>query len=997
MPSPGDTAYPTLKETYTPHELSTHFTPTHEETMLARRLARSPASQLAFLILLKTFQRLGYFVMLRDVPTVIGEFVAQRLGFLLVPTNLERYDSSGARARHMNLIRVREGITAIGDGGHAAIASSVRQAAQNREDLVDLINHAVETLVRHRYELPGFTVMVRAARRGRSEVNQTLYTQTHQALGERGRAKLERLWKEPGQSPGTTLWQDIKKDPGKATLTQLRTFITHWHWLTSLKPDVDLKDVLREVKRRKFADEAKWMDAARMAALRPERRMTLAACLLEIQTAKVLDDLTTMFVRRMGKIHEKASEALETHRAKQQKQTDGLVSILKEVVAAYRSEGNVPERFTAIERVIGDRSDLLLEQCEAHEALADDNYALFLWRCYASHRKTLFDLWQVLPVYATSQDTQVMDALAFVLEHQHSLKEWLPVNVADTARLNLSWVPEKFWKLVTGEAKRTPYPQHVNRRHFEVCVFSQLRRELKAGDACVQGSLEYADYREQLISEEEYQAEIGAYAAELGLPTDPKAFVAHVRSLLEDAARHADASFPDNDSVSWEGGKLVAKRAGRTPLPSRFKAHEATIKAGLDPTLVLDALVDSDALINWTRFFGPLSGLESKLDDARKRYLTAVFCYGCNVGPSETARSLAGTDRRQIAWVNYHHITEESLDRAINEVINAYNRFALPKFWGTGKTASADGKKWSLYEQNLLSEYHVRYGGYGALGYYRVSDMYIALFSHFISCGVWEAVYILDGMFKKESEIQPDTLYADTQGQSTPVFGLAFLLGIDLLPRIRSWQELTFFRPDKWAHYQHIDGLFTEVINWQPIETHLHDSLRVALSIQLGRISPSTILKRLGTYSRKNRLYFAMRELGRVMRTVFLLRYMSDPELQRAIQVAINKSEQFHRFLNWVAFGSEVISVNDRDEARKRVKYQHLVANCLIFDNVLALTRVIRRLQETGAAIPEDVLAHLSPYLTEHVNRYGSYTLNLDREPPEPEYDLAFKTSLAAD
>ena len=73
-------------------------------------------------------------------------------------------------------------------------------------------------------------------------------------------------------------------------------------------------------------------------------------------------------------------------------------------------------------------------------------------------------------------------------------------------------------------------------------------------------------------------------------------------------------------------------------------------------------------------------------------------------------------------------------------VINAYNRFALPKYWGSGKRASADGTKCSLYDQNLLSEYHVRYGGYGGIGYYHVPDMYIALFGHFIPCGVHEAV-----------------------------------------------------------------------------------------------------------------------------------------------------------------------------------------------------------------------------------------------------------------
>jgi len=94
-----------------------------------------------------------------------------------------------------------------------------------------------------------------------------------------------------------------------------------------------------------------------------------------------------------------------------------------------------------------------------------------------------------------------------------------------------------------------------------------------------------------------------------------------------------------------------------------------------------------------------------------------------------------------VAWLNLHHVTEERLDKAIFKVVNAFNRFSLPQFWGTGKSASADGTKWNVYEQNLLSEYHLRYGGYGGIGYYHVSDMYIALFSHFIPCGVYEAVY----------------------------------------------------------------------------------------------------------------------------------------------------------------------------------------------------------------------------------------------------------------
>jgi TnpA family transposase len=229
----------------------------------------------------------------------------------------------------------------------------------------------------------------------------------------------------------------------------------------------------------------------------------------------------------------------------------------------------------------------------------------------------------------------------------------------------------------------------------------------------------------------------------------------------------------------------------------------------------------------------------------------------------------------------------------------------LPRYWGSGKSASADGTKWNVFEQNLLSEYHIRYGGYGGIGYYHVSDKYIALFSHFIPCGVYEAVYILDGLIYNQSDIQPDTLHGDTQAQSTPVFALAHLLGINLMPRIRNIKDLVFFRGDRGDHFEHIGSLFRGNIDWSLIARHLKDMLRVVISIKAGKIAPSTILRRLGTASRKNRLYYAFRELGRAVRTMFLLKYINDAELRKTINAATNKSEEFNDFVKWLFFGGE--------------------------------------------------------------------------------------------
>jgi TnpA family transposase len=89
----------------------------------------------------------------------------------------------------------------------------------------------------------------------------------------------------------------------------------------------------------------------------------------------------------------------------------------------------------------------------------------------------------------------------------------------------------------------------------------------------------------------------------------------------------------------------------------------------------------------------------------------------------------------------------------------------LPLCWGSGESAAADGSLIETYEENLFAAHHVRYGRRGGIAYRHVADTYIALFSHFIPCGVHEAIYILDGLLKNTSDVQPRRLHADTHGR----------------------------------------------------------------------------------------------------------------------------------------------------------------------------------------------------------------------------------------
>jgi len=325
-------------------------------------------------------------------------------------------------------------------------------------------------------------------------------------------------------------------------------------------------------------------------------------------------------------------------------------------------------------------------------------------------------------------------------------------------------------------------------------------------------------------------------------------------------------------------------------------------------TDIVSVITDVEKWLKLSRYVKPISGYESKVDDQSLRFSATSFADGCNVGPVQTERCLLMKySRKQIAWMFNHQITRHRLTKISEFVIKEYQKFELPYQWGKGDSASVDGTYRDMYTNNLLAAHHIRYGKYGGIGCYHVSDQYIALFENLIPCGVYEATHIFDGIFENTEEIRPHIIHGDTHAQNEVIFGFSYLLAISLMPRIRSFKHLKFYKPANLGtdNYHHIQEIFTSSEPaWGLIEIHYHDMLRVVMSIRSGKIKASTILKKLCSRSRKNKLHSAFRELGRVVRTIFLLEYISNLELRRKIQTATCKSEEFNDFIDWVAFGN---------------------------------------------------------------------------------------------
>ncbi|AOL17989.1 transposase [Xanthomonas axonopodis pv. khayae] len=124
-------------------------------------------------------------------------------------------------------------------------------------------------------------------------------------------------------------------------------------------------------------------------------------------------------------------------------------------------------------------------------------------------------------------------------------------------------------------------------------------------------------------------------------------------------------------------------------------------------------------------------------------------------------------------------------------------------------------------------------------------------------------------------------------------------------------------------------------------------------------------------------------------RPLFLLQYISDRELREQITASTNKIDACNGFAKHFFFGGEgVIADNDHLEQEKAVKYNDLVANAVIFHNVVEQTRIIKSLIRAGWKVSREVIAVLGPYVTSHVKRFGDYLIDVEAIPEPYEIEL---------
>ncbi|MGM9440424.1 Tn3 family transposase [Streptomyces murinus] len=1055
MTSIERTAYPRFKRLITAHELHLFFAPTREEAAWVAERMDSDGHQLALLLALKSYQRMGRFPKPDEYPEMVVDFVRRTVE---LPEGTKPSWVTGRTAeRQRTEVRRWVGATYDQAGARRIAEASIRQEAAAKNRPADLINIALEKVVGAGLELPAFSTLDAMASAVRKEVNASICTGIHDSMSAVERAGLLRLLEER-DADGTTQYNRLKKFAQSPTWSHFKRLIAQLDWLDALGDTQVWTEGVAPRKVTDFAGEAEAADASELKAYVPVKRVALMACLAHKARMRVRDELALMFCKRVGAKTKKAKEELEALRLAERELTETLIGNYRTVLGhlddggpaqealakaaamtaeaaralqgldeqapveevARRLEGKVSPAVLAFLKAMTVQAGGLgtvtqavegfggfaqqYEQIEKVSAHHGNFWEVLLYGQIGRDRALMFDLSGKLEFAATSEDRTVLDALAHARRHQAARGEYISALREDGRVVDISFATQNWQKAVVDRTR----PGQFVRRHFEAMVFTYLAEELRTGDVAVVGSEEYGDWSKQLLAWEAVEEKLPSYLVEIGLAEnedeaaafDAVSFRRQLEDRLRAAAAAADAGYPDNESLVIDPSTGIPslkqhRSEGQRPSAKRL---EQEIKARMPERTLIGICARTAYWVEWWRRFGPPSGNDPKLADPFGRYVLCTFVKGTNMGPYEAARHIPGVSGHELAYVANRHFSLVLLNEAIADLVNAHGRLDISQAWGDGTAVAADGTHMDTYLDNLLAETSVRYGKPGGIAYHHISDTYIALFTHFIPCGVWEAVYIIEGLLKNASEVKPTTVHADTQGQSLPVFTLAHLLGFDLMPRIRNWKGLTFYRPSKTTEYVHIDALFGEagknVIDWALIESQFRHLMRVAVSVREGVISSATLLKRLRSGSHKNATYTAFREVGRVIRTVQLLRYLTDAPLRRRVTAATNKVESFNQFSQWVGFGNRgVIADNDPVEQEKAMKFNALLTNAVIFHNALDIAEIVRQLLEEGWEIDPEDLAQVSPYLTEHIKRFGEYStheLGIEPEAYDPKLDVDF-------
>jgi TnpA family transposase len=702
------------------------------------------------------------------------------------------------------------------------------------------------------------------------------------------------------------------------------------------------------------------------------RRATLLAYLIDLQE-RLTDEAIHMFCKQIGRLFARAAAACEERHKSSRKETTAALRLFRDtlrvLMEANTNNGDAIEMLCA---KVGWRR--LVEAQPSVEAMVAEkavNPLPVAAQHHAGLRRYAPRFLAAFQFRSSRRGDSVLAAIELLTqmhrENRRALPDKFPIGHLDE--------PEKKLILAGGKPDRPLY---------EVATLGALRDRLRSGDIWVEGSRAYRPLDEYLMPTGAFTEKKDTDRLNLGVPGDAPAWLDSMRRTLDFQLKQLAyrARIGKLEGVRLVGGALVVSPL-ESEVPDAAEALKWELNSFLPNVHITDLLAEVDG---WTGFADKFTHLRTG-DMVRNRsaILAAVLADATNLGPKRMAEASSNVSERQISWARLFHVRPETYRAAQAAIIDAHSAHPHATLWGAGATSSSDGQFFRASDRAAgRSDVNLHYGSEpGTKFYSHLSDQYGYFSILPISPSESEAPYVLDGLFDHESKLDIDEHYTDTGGSSDHVFGLFALLGRRFAPRLRNLKDRKFHAFEKLGAYPALKADLGPRINIDLILDNWDELLRMAASMNERIVAPSTILKKLSASRRPSELARALREVGRLERTRFMIEWYCDPKLRRRCLGGLNKGESAHK-LKRAVFFHERGEVRDRsfDSQAFRASGLNLVVSAIVHWNTVYFARVVDSLKGKGRTIPSHLLKHVSPISWEHINLTGTYSWRT--EPTDP-------------
>ena len=452
---------------------------------------------------------------------------------------------------------------------------------------------------------------------------------------------------------------------------------------------------------------------------------------------------------------------------------------------------------------------------------------------------------------------------------------------------------------------------------------------------------------------------------------------------VDDVAWRTEQGLGGNPFAAVREGRLHLKRPDALEIPQRVEELRRVIETHLPRVRIEDLLAEVDSWCGFLGAFCPLGGYQPRSDNLDVALPAALIAHGTNLGIAAMGHSAEGVTVDMLQHVSRWFLREETLRAANAVLVDYHNRLDLSSVWGDGTRSSSDGQRFGVRASSLLGVLYPRYFGYydrAVTVYTHTSDQFSVFGSRAISCSAREALYVLDGLLENDTILRPREHSTDTHGYTEHLFGLCYLLGFSFMPRLRGLADQQLYKIDRGTAYGRLEPLFRGGIDTELIREQWDPLVRIASSLRQRTAPAHVVVQRLAGSSPSDRVARALTALGRVVKTIYILRYLHEEDVRRRVQLQLNRGESRHDLARWLFFANQgEFRTGDYEEIMNKASCLSLLSNAVLVWNTVRMGEIVARLRAAGETVSDEDLARISPLAYAHVIPNGTYVFDRSR------------------